>query len=204
METEPWLLGVPTIRPPSALHPAFRARIGAWLCPKEKAFVSETSSKDSGSLCPLRGTHCGRCELKFPESGRGGRARAHAVQEAGCSGLHTAQPRAHWGLETGVRGGSRPEVSCACLRPSEFPLSGSESTSVWESCDNPFFSGPCLRLPPPRPPPPTGDPLSSTSPASLPDRQVTWCSLLCAVEARAGGAGASGRLAGCPGRVPGC
>lgn len=148
--------------------------------------------------------HCGRCELKFPESGRGGRAQAHAVQEAECLGLHTAEPRAHWGLETGVWGGSCPEVSCACLRPSEFPLSGSESTSVWESCDNPFFSGPCLRLPPLHPPPPTGDPLSSTSPASLPDRQVTWCSLLCAVEARAGGAGASGRLAGCPGSVPGC
>lgn len=34
------------------------------------------------------------------------------------------------------------------------PESGSKSTSVWESHDNPYFSGLCLRLPLTAPPPP--------------------------------------------------
>lgn len=75
----------------------------------------------------------------------------HAVQEAGCSGLHTAELRAHCGLETGVWRSSRPGVGSACLQPSE---SHESSPREWrqvhiclESYDNAYFSGLSLRLP---------------------------------------------------------
>lgn len=164
----------PTSSSRSIPNPALEAGIGAWLCHKEKAFVSETTSKSSRNQLS---SHYGRCKMKFPEAGRGGQAQVHTGQEAGCLGIRTAQHRARWGLETGVWASGSPGAGSAGLQPSRSHLrtaAGSHLSGV-----SAYLPGPCLRLPPLPPPPPlhhprvspaVGVPLSSTSAASLPDR----------------------------------
>lgn len=86
----------------------------------------------------------------------------HAVQEAGCSGLHTAEHRAHCGLETGVWRSSSPGVGSAGLQPSESQESGGKSTSVWSHMTTHTF-----RPEPQVTPSPSAPPHPRVSPPSL-------------------------------------
>lgn len=114
----------PTSSSRSIPNPALEAGIRAWLCHKE------TTSKSSRNQLS---SHYGRCKMKFPEAGRGGQAQVHTGQEAGCLGLHTAQHRAHWGLETGVWASGSPGAGGARLQPAMSHLRAAAGSHRLES-----------------------------------------------------------------------
>lgn len=122
----------PTSSSRSIPNPALEAGIGAWLCHKEKAFVSETTSKSSRNQLS---SHYGRCKMKFPEAGRGGQAQVHTGQEAGCLGIpySTAQgPLGAGDRCVGKRQSWSGKCRLATLQVP--PENGSRFTSVWSQC----------------------------------------------------------------------
>lgn len=60
----------------------------------ERFRLLRPAPKGSRHLCPLLGTRCGRCELKFPEPGRGGQGyKKQGVQGSTQQSAGTPPPR---------------------------------------------------------------------------------------------------------------